>query len=121
SATIGAEIMRAGSREGARTHAGPSHLPCEGAKVRCRGVVRSGTLAPVARQAIPRFDLYAALGVDPSADDAAIEAAYWDLFGQYGGDAEASDDRRIVRARLAREWLTDPDRRSRYDASRARA
>ena len=84
-------------------------------------MVRSGTLAPVARQAIPRFDLYAALGVDPSADDAAIEAAYWDLFGQFGGDAEASDDRRIVRARLAREWLTDPDRRSRYDASRARA
>lgn len=76
---------------------------------------------PVAGQSIPRFDLYAALGVDPSADDAAIEAAYWDLFGAYGGDAEASDDRRIVRARLAREWLTDPDRRSRYDASRARA
>ena len=75
----------------------------------------------MAGQSIPRFDLYAALGVDPSADDAAIEAAYWDLFGQYGGDAEASDDRRIVRARLAREWLTDPDRRSRYDASRARA
>jgi curved DNA-binding protein CbpA len=77
--------------------------------------------AQVARQSIPRFDLYAALGVDPSADDAAIEAAYWDLFGQYGGDAEAAGDRRIVRARLAREWLTDPERRRRYDASRARA
>jgi hypothetical protein len=77
--------------------------------------------APVARQSIPRFDLYAALGVEPSADAIAIEAAYDDLIQEHGAGTGAAVERRIFRARVAREWLTDPDLRDRYDASRDRA
>src|SRR5262245_42443840 len=75
----------------------------------------------VARQSIPRFDLYAALGVDPSADLVAIEQAYLDLIDAHSGNTGAATERRIFRARVAREWLTDPDLRARYDTSRARA
>jgi len=79
-------------------------------------------LPSVARQTLPRFDLYAELGVEPSADSASIEAAYRSMILRWDPDGEAGrGDRRIVRARLAREWLTDPERRGRYDASRARA
>ena len=75
----------------------------------------------VARQSIPRFDLYAALGVEPSADAIAIEAAYDALIDEHGAGTGAAVERRIFRARVAREWLTDPDLRERYDASRERA
>src|SRR5207244_2997147 len=68
-----------------------------------------------------RFDLYAALGVDPSADLVAIEQAYLDLIDAQSGNTGASTERRIFRARVAREWLTDPELRGRYDTSRARA
>jgi hypothetical protein len=84
-------------------------------------VVRGGTLRAVARQAIPRFDLYAALGVEPSADLVAIEAAYLALVEREDPDSSAAANRRIVRARIARDWLTDPDLRTTYNASRARA
>ena len=76
---------------------------------------------PVARQSIPRFDLYAALGVDPSADAESVESAYQDFVGRRGSNAGESGQRQFLRARLAREWLTDPELRSRYDTSRARA
>jgi hypothetical protein len=76
----------------------------------------------VARQSIPRFDLYAELGIPPSAEGGEIEAAYRSIILRWDPEGEAQGgDRRIVRARLAREWLTDSERRSRYDASRARA
>lgn len=76
---------------------------------------------PVARQSIPRFDLYAALGVDPSADAESVESAYQDFVGRRGSSAGAPGQRQFLRARLAREWLTDSELRSRYDTSRARA
>ena len=77
--------------------------------------------APVARQSIPRSDLYGDLGVDPSADAVAIEAAYRELIDRLAQSEAAKDVRRAARLRLAHEWLTDPERRSRYDASRAKA
>ena len=77
--------------------------------------------APVARQSIPRSDLYGDLGVDPSADAVAIEAAYRDLIDRLAQSEATKDLRRAARLRLAHEWLTDPERRSRYDASRAKA
>jgi hypothetical protein len=84
-------------------------------------VVRSGTLPPVARQSIPRFDLYAELGLDPSADMVAIEAAYRELVDGEPEATGAAGVRRTARMRIARDWLTDPDLRERYDASRARS
>jgi DnaJ domain len=76
----------------------------------------------VARQAIPRVDLYEELGVEPSADDDAIEAAYQSLTWRHDPDVTGiNEDARLVRLRLAHEWLTDTERRSRYDASRSRA
>ena len=75
----------------------------------------------MARQTIPRFDLYTELGVNPSADEATIEAAYRAAMERRYPDVDPADDRRTVRLRLARAWLTDPERRNRYDASRSRA
>jgi hypothetical protein len=75
----------------------------------------------VARQSIPRSDLYGDLGVDPSADADAIESAYRDLIDPLSASEATADVRRAARLRVAREWLTDPELRSRYDASRARA
>jgi hypothetical protein len=90
------------------------------------GTTDTGHLAvtpclPVARQSIPRFDLYATLGIGPSADAVEIEAAYRRLVDGRGDAAGRPSDRDVVRARLARHWLTDPELRSRYDASRSRA
>jgi hypothetical protein len=76
---------------------------------------------PVARQSIPRFDLYGELGVEPSADTDAIEAAYHALIDRQPDAASAANIRSGARLRVAREWLMDPERRNRYDASRARA
>ena len=75
----------------------------------------------MARQSIPRFDLYGELGVEPSADSDAIEAAYRALIDRQPDAASAANVRSGARLRLAREWLSDPERRKRYDASRARA
>lgn len=75
----------------------------------------------MARRSIPRSDLYGDLGVDPSADAVAIEAAYRDLIGRLAQSEAAKDVRRAARLRLAHEWLIDPERRSRYDASRSKA
>jgi hypothetical protein len=75
----------------------------------------------VARQSIPRSDLYGDLGVDPSADAVAIEAAYRNQIDRLEQSEAAKDVRRAARLRLAHEWLTDPERRGRYDASRAKA
>jgi hypothetical protein len=76
----------------------------------------------VTREPLPRFDLYGELEVSPLASVGAIEAAYRSLVKRHHPDvAGSADDERIKRLNLAREWLTDRDRRSRYDASRARA
>ncbi|HTK43853.1 MAG TPA: hypothetical protein VL749_00680 [Patescibacteria group bacterium] len=75
----------------------------------------------MARQSIPRFDLYGELGVDPSADTVAIEAAYRGLIDREPMASGAAGVRRSARLRLARDWLVDAELRGRYDASRARA
>ena len=76
----------------------------------------------MARQSIPRFDLYAELGVEPSADDGAIEAAYHAQIDHHLPNVDASATRRrVARLNQARDWLSDSELRSRYDASQARA
>ena len=71
------------------------------------------------RDSIPRDDLYGELEVSRQASVAAIEAAYRRLVKQHHPDVARSDDvERIKRLNLAREWLTDLDRRRRYDLSR---
>lgn len=71
------------------------------------------------RDSIPRDDLYGELEVSRQASVAAIEAAYRRLVKQHHPDVARSDDvERIKRLNLAREWLTDLDRRRRYDVSR---
>jgi hypothetical protein len=73
----------------------------------------------VTRESLPRFDLYGELEVSPLASVGAIEAAYRSLVKRHHPDVVgAPDDERIKRLNLAREWLTDPRRRSRYDATR---
>jgi curved DNA-binding protein CbpA len=75
----------------------------------------------VTGEPFPRFDLYGELEVSPLASVGAIEAAYRSLVKRHHPDVAGSpDDERMKRLNLAREWLTDPIRRSRYDASRAR-
>lgn len=71
------------------------------------------------RDSIPRDDLYGELEVSRQASVAAIEAAYRRLVKQHHPDvARSTDQERIKRLNLAREWLTDLDRRRRYDVSR---
>jgi restriction system protein len=69
---------------------------------------------------IPDFDLYAELEVSERASVETIRAAYRSLqlrnHPDRVGDAAAG---RAVRLNIAYEWLTDPDRRSRYDARRS--
>jgi len=67
---------------------------------------------------IPQFDLYGELEVSRSASVETIEAAFRSLVKRYHPDVSKDDDgERIKRINVAREWLTDPDRRRRYDAS----
>ena len=76
----------------------------------------------MAPQSIPRFDLYAELGVEPSADDGAIESAYHAQIDRHLPNVDAATTRaRLARLNTARDWLSDSELRSRYDASRARA
>ena len=75
-------------------------------------------LRPVTRESIPRYDLYAELEISRQASADEIEAAYRLLVKRHHPDVSGSaDEARIKRLNLAREWLTDPDRRRRYDAS----
>ena len=85
---------------------------------------RAGPEAPVlSRYAcavaaeIPAFDLYAELEVSERASVETIQAAYRSLQQRNHPDRvgpEAGD--RAVRLNIARDWLTDPERRARYDA-----
>ena len=69
------------------------------------------------RDPIPDFDLYTELEVSERASVETIQAAYRSLqlrnhpdrVGPGAGD-------RAVRLNIARDWLTDPERRGRYDA-----
>ena len=63
-------------------------------------------------------DYYEVLGVDRSADEAAIKSAYRKLAHQYHPDKNPGDHRseeQFKEASEAYEVLSDPDRRARYD------
>ena len=72
-------------------------------------------------ESIPDFDLYAVLGVAPDADDEAIRAAHREgvrlAHPDVAPGGDATDDL-AKRLNVARDWLTDPVRRARYDESR---
>ena len=71
------------------------------------------------RDPIPHLDLYAELEVEPGATVEAIEAAYRAQMKRSHPDlAGPAGLERSKRLNLARDWLTDPGRRARYDASR---
>ena len=71
------------------------------------------------RDPIPHLDLYAELEVEHGATLEAIEAAYRALMKRSHPDlAGPGGLERSKRLNLARDWLTDPGRRVRYDASR---
>ncbi len=73
-----------------------------------------------ASEPLPPFDLYRELGVPPWADRVTIEAAYRTLMKIHHPDV-ASDPgvglERGKRLNIARQWLTDPERRRRFDQS----
>jgi curved DNA-binding protein CbpA len=72
-------------------------------------------------ETIPDFDLYAALGVHADADDEAIRAAHREAVRLAHPDVAGDDDEQAKRLNVARDWLSDPERRARYDAARAAA
>jgi curved DNA-binding protein CbpA len=72
---------------------------------------------------IPEFDLYAELNVAPFADADAIERAWRAGVRSVHPDQARSGDersatRRTARLNIAREWLMDPTKRTRYDLLR---
>jgi curved DNA-binding protein CbpA len=70
-------------------------------------------------ESIPDFDLYAELGVAPDADADAIRVAHREAVRQVHPDVRVDDeDDEAKRLNVARDWLTDPTRRARYDESR---
>jgi curved DNA-binding protein CbpA len=64
-------------------------------------------------------DLYAVLGVEPTASQAEIRAAYRRLARARHPDLPSGSDSAMVALNLAYRVLGDPERRRRYDASRA--
>ena len=70
---------------------------------------------------LPPFDLYAELEVPETASTETIEAAWRSLMKRTHPDlVAAGSGERTVRLNVARDWLTDPARRARYDDARAR-
>jgi len=66
-------------------------------------------------------DFYALLGLPPSADEKSIKAAYKRLAHQYHPDKTSGDPAKTERFRLINEaysTLSDPNKRSQYDARR---
>jgi DnaJ-class molecular chaperone len=61
-------------------------------------------------------DYYAILGVDRSADEKAIKAAYRKLARKYHPDVNRGKDDRFKEINEAYEVLSDPEKRRRYDA-----
>jgi hypothetical protein len=72
--------------------------------------------------AIPEFDLYRELEVDPNATTETIDAAWRSLAKRYHPDlgGQTFDPERIKRLNLAHDWLADPALRRRYDEDRTR-
>jgi peptidyl-prolyl cis-trans isomerase B (cyclophilin B) len=66
----------------------------------------------------PRFDLYRELGIEPSATQEEVEAAWKSASEDARSKGPAAQ--RIQRLTIARQWLGDPDRRAQYDRQRAR-
>lgn len=67
-------------------------------------------------------DLYAVLGVDKKADDAAIKKAYRKLAREYHPDKNPGDtaaEERFKQVSAAHDVLSDPDKRREYDKARA--
>jgi curved DNA-binding protein CbpA len=69
---------------------------------------------------IPGFDLYATLSVTPDAPVEVIAAAHRALIRMVHPDlhADAAAAETATRLNVARDWLTDPARRTLYDRSR---
>jgi curved DNA-binding protein CbpA len=70
---------------------------------------------------LPAFDCYRVLGVPVSASLTEIEAAFRAAAKREHPDLHedaAAATVRMQRLNVARAWLTDPDRRARYDAAR---
>jgi curved DNA-binding protein CbpA len=70
---------------------------------------------------LPSFDCYRALGVPVSATSAEIEVAFRAAAKRDHPDLHedaAAATLRMQRLNVARDWLTDPGRRARYDAAR---
>jgi len=65
---------------------------------------------------IPDFDLYELLEVSPTASTQTIEAAWRSLMKRNHPDLRGKDaEERARRLNVAHDWLTDTDRRARYD------
>ena len=70
---------------------------------------------------VPQFDLYGILGVSSGATGAAIETAFRAAAKREHPDTSPDPSgatRRMQRLNVARDWLTDSDRRARYDRAR---
>ncbi len=70
---------------------------------------------------LPSFDCYGVLGVPITATTTEIEAAFRAAAMREHPDVSpdpAAATLRMQRLNVARDWLTDPERRSRYDAAR---
>jgi len=74
-------------------------------------------------EAVPTFDLYAALEVEADASTDVILAAYRRRVRAAHPDVATAPDAEATTKQLniARDWLTDPDRRRRYDRQRGAA
>lgn len=74
-------------------------------------------------QPLPDFDCYAELGVEPWADQEAVERAWRERMRVAHPDAAGAADPgaatlRATRLNVARDWLLDSRRRAEYDAVR---
>ncbi len=72
---------------------------------------------------VPEFDLYAELEVSERASVETIEAAWRSLAKRNHPDVAPDTGTgalRMARLNVARDWLTDPELRSRYDFKPAR-
>ena len=70
--------------------------------------------------ALPAFDLYAELGIDPACDGATVAAAYRAAAKAAHPDVSGAEGAtgRMTRLNVARDVLLDDELRARYDASR---
>lgn len=68
---------------------------------------------------VPHFDLYLELEVHPTASTPTIEGAFRSLLRRHHPDLWGEGETgRMQRLNTARDWLTDPSLRERYDRER---